>query len=247
LQSFAPKGLKFADLTEKLCNDFRAYLLDPKTSLARNTAKIYFDRFKTILKTAYKEGYLHFDLNAKIQGLSFEETERQYLTLEELDILVQTPCSNDTFKRMALFSALTGMRWSDILKLQWKEVHNTSEGYSIHYRQKKTKGVEVLPITDQAYSLLGSIENANGNVFDTIPKSTAMKILERWINAAGLTKHITFHSFRHTFATLQLSEGTDIYRVQKLLGHREINNYSNLCKDSRQVKERSCRKDKIEF
>lgn len=222
LQSFAPKGLKFADLTEKLCNDFRAYLLDPKTSLARNTAKIYFDRFKTILKTAYKEGYLHFDLNAKIQGLSFEETERQYLTLEELDILVQTPCSNDTFKRMALFSALTGMRWSDILKLQWKEVHNTSEGYSIHYRQKKTKGVEVLPITDQAYSLLGSIENANGNVFDPIPKSTAMKILERWINAAGLTKQITFHSFRHTFATLQISEGTDIYRVQKLLGHREI-------------------------
>lgn len=221
LQSFAPKGLKFADLSEKLCNDFKAFLLDPKTSLAKNTAKTYFDRFKTILKAAFKEGYLLSDLNAKIQSFGFEETERQYLTLEELDILVQTPCRNEAFKRMALFSALTGMRWSDIVKLQWKEVHNTSEGYSIHYRQKKTKGVEVLPITDQAYSLLG-IENANGNVFDPIPKTTAVDILKRWINAAGLSKHITFHSFRHTFATLQLSEGTDIYRVSKLLGHREL-------------------------
>jgi len=220
LQSFAPKGLKFADLSEKLCNEFKAFLLDPKTSLAKNTAKIYFDRFKTILKTAYKEGYLLSDLNAKIQGLGFEETERQYLTREELDLLVQTPCSNEAFKRMALFSVLTGMRWSDIVKLQWKEVHNTSEGYSIHFRQKKTKGVEVLPITIQAYTLLG--KNENGNVFDTIPKSTAIEILKRWINAAGLNKHITFHSFRHTFATLQLSEGTDIYNVSKLLGHREL-------------------------
>lgn len=222
LLSFAPKGLKFADLTEKLCNDFRAYLIDPKTSLAPNSAKIYFDRFKTILKTAYKEGYLLSDINAKIQGLGFEETERQYLTLEELDLLVETPCSNEAFKRMALFSALTGMRWSDIVKLQWKEVHNTSDGYSIHFRQKKTKGVEVLPITDQAYSLLGNMKNENGNVFDTIPKSTAIEILKRWVNTAGLKKHITFHSFRHTFATLQLSKGTDIYKVSKLLGHREL-------------------------
>jgi len=245
LQSFAPKGLKFADLTEKLCNDFRAYLIDPKTSLSPNTAKIYFDRFKTILKTAYKEGYMYFDLNAKIQGLSYEEVEKQYLSLEELDILVQTPCSNDTFKRMALFSVLTGMRWSDILKLQWKEVHNTSEGYSIHFRQKKTKGVEVLPITDQAYSLLG--KNENGNVFDTIPKSTAVDILKRWNNTAGLTKHITFHSFRHTFATLQLSEGTDIYNVSKLLGHRELSTTQIYAKVVDKSKREAVNKIKLKF
>lgn len=247
LQSFAPKGLKFADLSEKLCNEFKAFLLDPKTSLAKNTAKIYFDRFKTILKAAYKEGYLLSDLSTKIQGLGTEETARQYLTLEEVQLLVNTPCSNEAFKRMALFSVLTGMRWSDIVKLQWKEVHNTSEGYSIHFRQKKTKGVEELPITDEAYLLLGSMENENGNVFETIPKTTAVDILKRWVNAAGLTKHITFHSFRHTFAFLQLSEGVDIYRVSKLLGHRELSTTQIYAKVDTKSKREAVNKIKLKL
>ena len=46
--------------------------------------------------------------------------------------------------------------------------------------------------------------------------------LKQWILRAGITKDITFHCFRHTFATLQLSHGTDIYTVSKMLGHREL-------------------------
>ena len=46
--------------------------------------------------------------------------------------------------------------------------------------------------------------------------------LSQWIKDAGITKHITFHCFRHTFATLQLAEGTDIYTVSKLLTHSNL-------------------------
>src|SRR5688572_20211323 len=46
--------------------------------------------------------------------------------------------------------------------------------------------------------------------------------LKKWLQKAGITKEITFHCFRHTYATLQLSLGTDLYTVSKMLGHREI-------------------------
>jgi site-specific recombinase XerD len=46
--------------------------------------------------------------------------------------------------------------------------------------------------------------------------------LKQWVRKAGINKDITFHCFRHTFATLQLSLGTDIYTISKMLGHRDI-------------------------
>lgn len=221
LQNFAPKGLKFADLTEKLCNAYKDYLTDPKTSISQNSAKVYFDRFKRVLRKGYQEGYMQTDLSSKVKALKFEETKREYLTLEELQKLYDTDCKNDTLKRMALFSALTGLRWSDIDKLQWSEIVKNKKGYEIQYRQKKTNSVEVLPINDQAYELLGSNLQHGGKVFKSIPRSTAREHLKDWIHAAGLS-NITFHSFRHTFATLQLEKGTDLYTISKMLGHKNL-------------------------
>ena len=46
--------------------------------------------------------------------------------------------------------------------------------------------------------------------------------LKQWLSDAGITKHVTFHCFRHTFATLQIAAGTDIYTVSKMLTHRNV-------------------------
>jgi integrase len=221
LQNFAPKGLKFADLTVKFCNDYKDYLTDPKTSISNNSAKVYFDRFKHLLKKAYKEGYLQTDLSTRVKSLKFEETKREYLTLEELQRLVETNCKSETLKRMALFSALTGLRWSDIEKLQWSEVIDTEHGHALYFTQKKTKSVEVHPISEQAYMLLGDTLQ-HGKVFKPISYSTSKGQIKKWIRAAGIDKNITFHCFRHTYATLQLEGGTDLYTVSKMLGHRNL-------------------------
>ena len=153
------------------------------------------------------------------------DNESQLLqTIEELNKLVKTECANPLLKNAALFSALTGLRFSDIEKLVWGEIEFVEgQGYFIHFKQQKTKGVEVLPIAEQAFSLLGERQKATDNVFAGLQYSAYQnKHLLKWISKAGITKDITFHCFRHTYATLQLSKGTDIYTVSKMLGHREL-------------------------
>ena len=230
LEKFTKGNLKFADLNEKFCNEFKEFLLTTKsnksrkTTLAKNSAVSYFNKLKATLKQAYKDGYLQSDLNAKIDPIKQAETRRNFLTIEELNSLVKTECNNPLLKRAALFSALTGLRFSDIKNLVWGEIHHSVEnGYSIQFTQQKTKGVEVLPISEQAYSLLGERKEPTDKVFEGLTYSAyENKHLYQWIGAAGITKNITFHCFRHTFATLQLSHGTDIYTVSKMLGHREL-------------------------
>lgn len=255
LETFTKGNLKFADLSEKFCNEFKEYLLttksnkSSKTTLAQNSAVSYFNKLKATLKQAYKEGYLTTDLNAKIEPIKQAETRRNFLTIEELNSLVKTECNNPLLKRAALFSALTGLRFSDISKLVWGEVqYSELEGYFLQFRQKKTKGVEVLPISEQAYSLLGERKEPTSKVFEGLTYSAyENKHLYQWIGAAGITKDITFHCFRHTFATLQLSKGTDIYTVSKMLGHRELKTTQIYAKIIDQTKREAADKIKLDL
>jgi integrase len=126
-------------------------------------------------------------------------------------------------KRAALFSALTGLRHCDIQKLQWKEISMNGNHAQLHFTQQKTKGVEYMPISEQALQLCGIPRQPEQLVLEDLPDPAWIsKPLKRWIEAAGITKPITFHNFRHTYATLQLSSGTDIYTVSKMLGHTNV-------------------------
>jgi integrase len=82
--------------------------------------------------------------------------------------------------------------------------------------------METLPISDEAVSLLGTYEESEVCIFGDYNFQRDYANLNRWLQKAGIRKKITFHNFRHTFATLQLAEGTDIYTVSKLLGHKHI-------------------------
>ena len=235
LDTFTNGSLKFADLNQKVLEDFKEYLLTTKsnrsnkTTLSQNSAVSYFNKVKAALKQAYKDGILQTDLNAKVKPIKAAETRREYLTLDEVNQLVKTPCNDVLLKRAALFSALTGLRFSDIQKMTWGELeYINGQGYFLNYTQKKTKGVEVLPISEQAYSFTDGAEDPKDmpqdkQVFEGLKYSAYHnKHLFHWIGAAGITKDITFHNFRHTWATLQAFENTNPVTVQKMLGHKDL-------------------------
>lgn len=230
LKVFSKDTLKVGDLNERFCNEFKEYLLNAyslkrkNTKLANNTALSYFNKFKAALKQAYKDDVLSFDLNSKVSPIKEAETKKEFLKIEEVNLLANTPCKNEQLKRVALFSILTGLRFSDIKKLSWDEIELIKDhGYIIKFQQQKTKRIETLPISEQAYKLLGKEGESSELIFKGLSYSaTISKELKEWTAAAGIDKKITFHCFRHTYATLQLFKGADLYTVSKMLGHKSL-------------------------
>jgi len=229
LKQFAGNTLMFSQINNRMAEEFKIFLLSAplggnKTgTLSQNTASTYFSIFKAALKQAFVDGYLTVDLSAKIKGIQDQESRREYLTIDELNTLAATPCERDVLKRAALFSALTGLRHCDIQKLQWQEISIDGNQAKLNFTQQKTKGIEYTPISEQALQLCGEPGNPEQFVFEDLPDpSWISRPLKQWVGAAGIKKKITFHCFRHTFATLQLSNGTDIYTVSKMLGHTNV-------------------------
>lgn len=221
--------LLFANIDVKMIESFKRFLQTAPQggaksgTISQNTASTYFSIFKAALKQAFVDGYLTIDIAAKVKGISGKESRREHLTMDELNKLAATPCDNIIIKRAALFSALTGIRHVDIQKMKWKEITKEGDHFRVNFTQQKTKGVEYTPISEQAYKLCGERREDDQLVFEGLPDpSWISKPLERWIKAAGITKHITFHCFRHTCATLLLANGTDIYTVSKMLEHTNV-------------------------
>lgn len=256
LKLFKGDVLRFSDINTELCDEFREFLETTKSKksdkmkLSANSIKTYYDKFRSALKQAYKDGYLSENIAEKTNAVKQAETQRNYLSLEELNTLVKTDCKSPEIKRQALFSALTGLRRSDIQKLTWGEVqHVKGSGYLIRFMQKKTGGSETLPITEQAFNLLGERKQSTDNVFTLIQETNQRenRHLTKWVLDAGITKKITFHCFRHTFATLQLSMGTDIYTVSKMLGHKDLNTTQIYAKIIDETKRTASNRIKLEM
>lgn len=250
------EALRFSDIDIELCDEFRDFLgttkskKSDKMKLSANSIKTYHDKFRSALKQAYRDGYLSENIAEKTNAVKQAETQRNYLSLDELNILVKTDCKSPEIKTQALFSALTGLRRSDIQKLIWDEVqHVKGSGYLIRFKQKKTGGSETLPITEQAFSLLGDRKQPTDNVFTLIQATNQRenRYLTKWILDAGISKKITFHCFRHTFATLQLSSGTDIYTVSKMLGHKDLNTTQIYAKIIDETKRTASNRIKLEM
>lgn len=244
-------AIRFCDITLQWCEGFKNHLLSTtsnrgNTKLANNTAAAYFVKFKIALKTAYRYGYLPKDLNADLKSIKEVETHREFLTLDELKSLVEKPCTDEVLKRAGLFSALTGLRHSDILKMKWGEVIDNAGVYTLKYTIQKTNKYEELPISGQAVQLCGERNDPNTLVFQGLKYSAyANKALAQWIGSAGITRNVTFHCFRHTFATLQLASGTQITTIQKMLGHKKLETTMVYAKTLEEAKREASDKIKI--
>ena len=244
--------IPFANINLKMLEDFKRFLLSAPQgggkpgTISQTTASTYFSILKAALKQAFVDEYLTTDLAAKVKNIPPNNVRRNYLTETELNQLANTPCDIPVLKRAALFSALTGLRHCDIQKLRWSEVQRDGDSYRLNFTQQKTKEVEYMPISEQAYKLCGEPKEPRRLVFEDLTDAAWIsKPLKRWLDAAGITRKITFHCFRHTFATLQLANGTDIYTVSKMLGHTNVKTTQIYAKVVNQKKEQAANAIKI--
>lgn len=230
------ENITFAEITPEWVQGFKDYLENEAVAwghdfrkrikdkpLSRNSKLSYFNKLRACLNQAYEEGVIPSNPMRGIDGFKPEEGTRMYLTLDEVRKLANTKCEYPQIKAAFLFSCLTGLRRSDVLRLTWGDVHKQGEFTRIIFRQKKTSGQEYLDISPQAAELMGKRGEPDEHVFTDIHSpSCTNNTLKLWVARAGINKTITFHCGRHTFATLMLDIGTDIYTVSKLLGHRDL-------------------------
>ena len=153
------------------------------------------------------------------------DTQREYLTLEELKTLIVTDCKDVRVKRFFLFSCFTGLRYKDIFNLRWKNLKQIEEGvYQIELVQQKTKKPLVVPLSENAKQWLPErhMDGEENRIFQMPETSCAYDYIHEWTARAGIGKNVTFHVGRHTYATLLLYYGADLYTVSKLLGHTNV-------------------------
>lgn len=226
-EKFTKGKCTFGEVNVDLCRKFREYLLNAnqlkfsKKKLERNSAAGYYSTFRGLLKIAYRDKMIRENVNDFLEKIEYKDVKKEFLTAEELGRLANTPCEISVLKAASLFACLTGLRISDILKLDWKHIVPAQDGgYCMRLRTEKTETETTLPISDEALDLCG--ERATGKVFKGLERSMIQHPLQKWLKSAGIEKHITFHCFRHTFATLQIALGTDIFTVSKMLTHKNV-------------------------
>lgn len=223
------KTMPFSIINVKLLEELKMYMLTAPQggkkggTVSQNTASTYFSIVKAGLKQAFIDEYLTVDVSEKVKNIPTKESRREVLTIEEVNKLANTPCSNNVLRRASFFSILTGLRHCDIQELKWGQIVRHNDSWRINFDQEKTDGVEYTPISDQAYEMCGERRDPDRLVFEGLMNpSWINRPVKKWIEAAGITKHITFHCFRHSYATLQLTNGTDIFTVSKMLGHTNV-------------------------
>ena len=212
-----------------LCNNFRKYLLTAKNlrtgkPMFVNSVAGYWSTFRGFFNIAYRDKMIRTNPNDFLEKIPTVPVNKESLTLAELQKLYKTPCEIDVLKRASIFACLTGMRRSDIINLKWDNIKSYSDGGKyVEFYVQKTKARNIIPISEEAYKLITKDRKSiKGKVFEGFEIIMAQHPLKAWLKKAGIKKRITFHSFRLTFASLQVELGTDLYTVMQLLAHKSV-------------------------
>lgn len=222
-KEYAPSNITAKEITEEFCLKFKEHLND---TLSGETPQSYFARFKKVLQYATKYGKLfRFNPAYDVKNTSTKDSiVKDVLTIEEIKTLTETYCGNEAVKRAFLFSCFTGIRWVDVKNLIWSNINTGVLTFSQSKTKEKAKdgGKVEIPLSNTALNQLPEKGKANELIFVLPSHNAALKNLRNWTAKAGIEKHITFHSARHTFGTLLASNANDINIIANLLGHTSL-------------------------
>ncbi len=232
LKQYAPKA-RMRDVNKEFClgyidylrNTYKGRLGKPLTPYG---AISYFDMLRTALNAAVRaQVIVENPINRLTQAdkIKMPESQRVYLTIDEVKMLIATPCAKDIVRRAFLFACYCGMRLSDVNSLRWKDLSKDGEQWRACIVMRKTSAPLYLPLSNQALKWMPERGDAADDdlVFAALPRESGIvPIIKKWAKDAEIAKNVNFHTSRHTFATMLLTLGADIYTVSKLLGHTNV-------------------------
>lgn len=222
--------IEFKDLNPRLVYDFERFLFE--NQFKTNTVAKHMKHFKAFVNSAINKGYIDLnDYPFRRYHIKMSETKHTFLLPEELEKLENMELAGrrqslsqslDAF----LFCCYTGLRYSDFINLSEKNIVTIDKRPWLVFNTVKTGAEVKLPLTflfeGKAWKLLRKHKGHLSDFFSIKPNSTVNKELIRIGKIAGIEKRFSFHSARHTNATLLIYKGANITTVQKLLGHRNV-------------------------
>lgn len=230
LKEYAGERFTLNQIDLTFCHGYIDYMLTnyrPKGKpISASTRNTYYQIFNGALNAAVRAKRIlknPFNEMEKSEKPKMPESVRSYMTIEEVRSLIATPMQNEGVKSAYLFSCFCGLRISDIIGLQWKDVFIDNGQYRLAVAMQKTKEPIYLPLSNEALKWMPERgdKTADDHVFD-LP-SGINQLIKPWAKAAGISKRFTFHCARHTFATtVTLANNVSIENVSKMLGHKSI-------------------------
>jgi len=217
-KSFIRKDIvPIIEINRASCLKFRDYLLN--LDVKAYTAHHYLVAFKYVVNQAVREG--HISVNpAKGISIKYDEPKMEFLTANEVNELIKHPCRYPQIKNGFLFSCFTGLRKSDLNMISYSDIRDNY----LYFRQEKTSDVVRIKLNRVALRIVEEQRGfMKGDRLFSIPTGGRLsERLKEWISGTSISKDVSFHASRHTFGTLLITKGEDIYTVMKLMGHRNI-------------------------
>lgn len=220
------RDLMFKELDRDFLTGFHAYITR-ECAHKKNTIWVYMIALKHILMLAHSKGYMNRDLFANYK-LQSEFVARNYLTMTEINKLMKCEFRHRTLQLVRdafLFSCFTGLSYIDIRDLKMQHIQQENKQIWISTVRRKTGSEVNVRLFSVPHRILQQYNTPDPDrrIFDLPSNGWCNACLQKIAAAAGITKRITFHAARHTFATtITLSQGVAIETISKLLGHKNI-------------------------
>lgn len=223
-------ALTFKDLTPQFVYDFERFLYS--NGLHINTVAKHMKHLKAFVNSAINKGYLKADeYPFRRYRIKTKDGKHAFLLPEEVEKLealttAELPPGIAHTLDVFLFCCYTGIRYSDFRSLSEDNIQRIEGKPWLVFRTQKTDTEVKLPVTllfeGKAWTMLKKYRDRLHRFFSVGSNSNLNKQLIRLGQLAGIDKHFSFHSARHTNATLLIYKGANITTVQKLLGHRDL-------------------------
>ena len=233
LERFGGRQVRLTDVNPGWFEDFQERIKKDSGLKSAHTQEKYCCLIRQCLKKAVRDGLIPRDPSSGIRHISVPDSRKEFLTIEEVRRMAETPYARKgsmseslqaEIRIAFLFGCCTGFRVSDLMQLKWKDIDE--KRMEIVKRQKKTRKLVVVPVKSETLALLGKVEGHDWEslVFPELAKThtTTNRYLHGWAQAAGIRKNVSWHTARHTDATLLLEYGADLYTVMRLLGHTRV-------------------------
>lgn len=209
--------------------DFEHYLLSVK-NISRNTTNKHISHLIKMINIALDNEWIVKNPFRKFK-MKNKEVVKEFLTENEIQILLGKEI---TIKRLELvrdifaFCCLTGLAFVDVEKLTPDNLHKGIDGNLwIHIRRQKTNTASHIPLIPQALKIINKYKGHplavnKGSVLPVLSNQKMNAYLKEIADVCGITKNLTMHTARHTFATYALTKGVPIETVAKILGHKDL-------------------------